>query len=93
LIGGERTLVVGGQEKLPMLTIVHSIATLVLIIVAGVVAGRTGFLPPTFPKGLSDFCFYFGMPALLIRTIATTPPGTTAAHLIWGAYLLPAGLV
>jgi predicted permease len=76
-----------------MLTIVHSIAPLVLIIVAGVVAGRTGFLPPTFRKALSDFCFYFGMPALLIRTIATTPPNTTAAHLIWGAYLLPAGLV
>src|SRR5262245_24092758 len=76
-----------------MLTIGQSIAPLVLIIVAGVVAGRTGILPPTFRKALSDFCFYFGMPALLIRTIATTPPGTTAAQLIWGAYLLPAGLV
>lgn len=76
-----------------MLTILHSIAPLVLIIVAGVVSGRTGLLPPTFRKALSDFCFYFGMPALLIRTIATAPTSSTAAHLIWGSYLLPAGLI
>ena len=76
-----------------MLTIVHSIAPLVLIIIAGVLSGRTGLVSPTFRKGLSDFCFYFGMPALLVRTIATAPPSSTAAHLIWAAYLLPAGLV
>jgi len=57
-----------------MLTIGQSIAPLVLIIVAGVVAGRTGFLPPTFRKALSDFCFYFGMPALLIRTLQPLLP-------------------
>jgi malonate transporter and related proteins len=76
-----------------MLTIVYSIAPLVLIIIAGVLSGRTGLVSPTFRKGLSDFCFYFGMPALLVRTIATAPPSSTAAHLIWAAYLIPAGLV
>jgi len=81
------------ERKFPMLTIVYSIAPLVLIIIAGVLSGRTGLVSPTFRKGLSDFCFYFGMPALLVRTIATAPPSSTAAHLIWAAYLLPAGLV
>jgi len=76
-----------------MLTIAQSIAPLVLIIIVGVVSGHTGLLSPMFRKALSDFCFYFGMPALLVRTIAASPPSLTAAHLIWGAYLLPAGLV
>lgn len=76
-----------------MLSIVNSIAPLILIIVAGVTSGRTGLLPETMRKGLSDFCFYFGMPALLIRTIATAPAGTTEPHLIWGAYLIPVSLV
>jgi predicted permease len=76
-----------------MLTIAHSIAPLVLIIIAGTAGGRTGLLSPTFRKALSDFCYYFGMPPLLVRTIATAPPGSTSAHLIWGAYLLPAGLI
>src|SRR5215470_6607376 len=54
-------------------SIARSIAPLVLIVVAGVVSGRTGVLPSTLRKALSDFCFYFGMPALLVRTIVTAP--------------------
>jgi predicted permease len=76
-----------------MATILHSIAPLVLIIVAGFAAGVTGLLSSTFRKALSDFCYYFGMPALLVRTIATAPPGSTAAHLIWISYLLPAASI
>jgi predicted permease len=40
-----------------------------------------------------DFCYYFGMPALLVRTIASAPPGSTAAPLIWISYLLPAAAI
>jgi predicted permease len=69
-----------------MSTILSSIAPLVLIVLAGLAAGVTGILPSTFRTPLSDFCYYFGMPALLVRTIATAPPGTTAAHLIWISY-------
>ena len=76
-----------------MSTILNSIAPLVLIILAGLAAGVTGILPSTFRTSLSDFCYYFGMPALLIRTIATAPPGSTAAHLIWISYLLPAAAI
>ena len=76
-----------------MSTIVNSIAPLVLIILAGLAAGVTGILPSTFRTPLSDFCYYFGMPALLVRTIATAPPGSTAAHLIWISYLLPAAAI
>jgi hypothetical protein len=76
-----------------MLLILQSIAPLVVIIAAGFTAGKSGLLTGTFRKALSDFCFYFGMPALLIRTIATAPPSETAAHLVWGGYLIPAMLV
>jgi predicted permease len=62
---------------------------MIFIIVAGVFAGLSGTLPKELRKGLSDFCYFFGMPALLIRTIASAPAGTTEAHLIWIAYLLP----
>ncbi len=80
-------------RKKSMSTIVNSIAPLVLIILAGLAAGVTGILPSTFRTPLSDFCYYFGMPALLVRTIATAPPGSTAAHLIWISYLLPAAAI
>ena len=80
-------------RKKSMSTILNSIAPLVLIILAGLAAGVTGILPATFRTPLSDFCYYFGMPALLIRTIATAPPGSTAAHLIWISYLLPAAAI
>jgi malonate transporter len=76
-----------------MSTILNSIAPPVLIILAGLAAGMTGMLPSTFRTPLSDFCYYFGMPALLVRTIATAPPGSTAAHLIWISYLLPAAVI
>lgn len=76
-----------------MSTILNSIAPLVLIILAGPAAGLTGILPSTFRTPLSDFCYYFGMPALLVRTIATAPPGSTAAHLIWISYLVPAAVI
>lgn len=76
-----------------MLPILQSIAPLVVIIAAGFAAGKSGLLPGTFRKALSDFCIYFGMPALLIRTIATAPPSDTAAHLVWSGYLIPAMLV
>jgi malonate transporter and related proteins len=33
------------------------------------------------------------MPALLVRTITTAPPGSTTAHLIWMSYLLPAAAI
>ena len=72
-----------------MFSIIYSIAPLILIILAGVVAGLSGVLPKELRKGLSDFCYYFGMPALLIRTISSAPPGATEVHLIWGAYLVP----
>jgi malonate transporter and related proteins len=72
-----------------MLSIAYSIAPLAIIILAGVVAGHRGLVPSELRKGLSDFCYYFGMPALLIRTITSAPPGTTEFHLIWIAYLLP----
>jgi len=72
-----------------MLQIAYSIAPMIFIIVAGVFAGLSGTLPKELRKGLSDFCYYFGMPALLIRTISSAPAGTTEAHLIWLAYLLP----
>ena len=80
-------------RKKSMSTILNSIAPLVLIILAGLAAGVTGILPSTFRTPLSDFCYYFGMPALLVRTIATAPPGSTAAHLIWISYLLPAAAI
>jgi predicted permease len=80
-------------RKKSMSTILNSIAPLVLIILAGLAAGVTGVLPSTFRTPLSDFCYYFGMPALLVRTIATAPPGSTAAHLIWISYLLPAAAI
>ena len=80
-------------RKKSMSTIVNSIAPLVLIILAGLAAGVTGILPSTFRTPLSDFCYYFGMPALLVRTIASAPPGSTAAHLIWISYLLPAAAI
>ena len=76
-----------------MLAILQSIAPLVLIIAAGFAAGKWGLLSDTFRKALTDFCLYFGMPALLIRTIATAPPSETAAHLIWGGYLIPVFVV
>ena len=47
----------------------------------------------TFRTPPTDFCYYFGMPALLVRTIATAPPGSTAAHLIWISYLLPVAAI
>jgi malonate transporter and related proteins len=77
-------------RKKSMSTILNSIIPLVLIILAGLAAGVTGLLPSAFRTPLSDFCYYFGMPALLVRTIATAPSGSTAAHLIWISYLLPA---
>jgi malonate transporter len=80
-------------RKQSMSTILNSIAPLVLIILAGLAAAVTGILPSTFRTPLSDFCYYFGMPALLVRTIATAPPGSTAAYLIWISYLLPAGAI
>src|SRR6266853_6787346 len=80
-------------RKKSMSTILNSIAPLVLIILAGLAAGVTGILPSTFRTPLSDFCYYFGMPALLIRTIATAPPSSTAAHLIWSGYLTPVVIV
>jgi predicted permease len=76
-----------------MLSIANSIAPLIFIILAGVIGGRAGVLPDTMRKGLSDFCYYFGMPALLIRTIASAPPSTTEPHLIWSGYLIPIALV
>jgi predicted permease len=72
-----------------MLSIAYSIAPLAIIILSGVIAGLGGLLPSELRKGLTDFCYYFGMPALLIRTISSAPPGTTEVHLIWIAYLLP----
>jgi malonate transporter and related proteins len=80
-------------RKKSMSTILNSIAPLVLIILAGLAAGMTGLLPSTFRTPLSDFCYYFGMPALLVRTIAAAPPGSTAAHLIWISYLFPAAVI
>ena len=77
----------------PMLSIANSIAPLIFIILAGVISGRARILPDTMRKGLSDFCYYFGMPALLIRTIASAPPSTTEPHLIWSGYLFPIALV
>lgn len=76
-----------------MLSIANSIAPLILIIIAGMTGGRSGLLPETMRKGLSDFCYYFGMPALLIRTISAAPASTTAPHLIWIAYLVPIAMV
>lgn len=67
----------------------QSIAPLVLIVAAGFLTGRSGVLSVAFRKALSDFCLYFGMPALLVRTIATAPPSETAAHLVWSGYLFP----
>ena len=76
-----------------MLSVAQSIAPLILIIMAGVIAGRTGFVPDNLRKGLSDFCYFFGMPALLLRTIVAAPPSSIEPHLIWTAYLLPVALV
>ena len=76
-----------------MLSIANSIAPLIFIILAGVISGHARILPDTMRKGLSDFCYYFGMPALLIRTIASAPPSTTEPHLVWSGYLIPIALV
>ena len=76
-----------------MSTILTSIAPLVLVVFAGLAAGTSGLLPATFRNSLSDFCYYFGLPALLVRTITTAPPGSTAAHLILMSYLLPAAAI
>lgn len=76
-----------------MLSVAQSIAPLILIILAGVIAGRAGLLPGNLRKGLSDFCYFFGMPALLLRTIVAAPPSSVEPHLIWVAYLLPAAFV
>ena len=76
-----------------MPAIFQSIAPLVLIILAGLIVGRLGLLSAPFRKALSDYCYYFGMPALLVRTIASAPPSETAPHLVWGSYLIPAAIV
>ena len=76
-----------------MSTVLETIAPLVLMILAGLAAGATGLFPDAFRKSLSDFCYYFGMPALLVRTIATAPPGSTAAPVIWITYLGPAAAI
>lgn len=73
--------------------IANQIAPLILIIIFGAVSGRSGLLPEGLRGGLSDFCYYFGMPALLIRTIATAPPSSVPVHLVWSAYLIPIAVV
>jgi len=50
-------------------------------------AGRWG--GTNLRKFLIIFCFYLGMPALLLRTITSTPVGDTPSYVIWVAYLNP----
>lgn len=76
-----------------MLATAQSIAPLMLIIAAGTFGGLSGRLPASLRKNLTDFCYYFGMPALLVRTIANASAPSVDPRLIWISYLLPAATV
>jgi malonate transporter and related proteins len=75
-----------------MLQSFSSILPMIIIILTGYLFARSGLASDTLRKALSDFCFYFGMPALLLRAIANAPPSTVQPQLVWIAYLLPIAL-
>jgi malonate transporter and related proteins len=75
-----------------MLLSFSSILPMILIILTGYLFARSGLANDNLRKALSDFCFYFGMPALLLRAITNAPTSTVQPQLVWIAYLAPIAL-
>lgn len=69
-----------------------TIVPLVAIVIAGFFAGRYKVGGPGLRKALLDFCLYFGIPALVLRTIAAPNTDVVPSYTIWMAYLVPAAL-
>ncbi len=60
------------------------------LIAIGFLAGRRQWLNSDASRGLSDFAFKLGIPALLCRTVATAKMGDLSPLHIWGGFYLAA---
>jgi len=69
-----------------------TIVPLVAIVLVGYFAGRLKVGGPGLRKALLDFCLYFGIPALVLRTIAVPGAGAVHSYAIWTAYLAPVAM-
>jgi malonate transporter and related proteins len=85
-------LYVNFHTRRSMLQSFSAILPMILIILTGYLFARSGLASDTLRKALSDFCFYFGMPALLLRAITNAPTSTVQPQLVWIAYLAPIAL-
>ena len=62
------------------------VAPVFALIAIGSAAARAGLLSDVAHKGISEFAFNIAMPALLFRTIATSPVPAVAPLQLWAAY-------
>jgi hypothetical protein len=62
------------------------------LIATGYLAARSGLLDHTAGRGLTDFAFKLGIPALLCRTIATAQFADLPLVEIWGSFYIAAAM-
>jgi malonate transporter len=74
-----------------MIQAAASLLPFFLVVLAGYVVGIAGWGGTDLRKSLIAFCFYLGIPALLLKTIVSTPViDGASSYVIWAAYLTPA---
>lgn len=73
-----------------MIVILTIVAPVFGLIVIGYVAGRMNVLGADAGRGLSDFAFKFGIPALLCRTVATAKFTDLSPLAVWGSFYVAA---
>jgi malonate transporter and related proteins len=75
------------------MTVVAIVLPIFALIALGYLTARAGWLSDTAQKGISEFAFNFAMPALLFRSIATTPGLDSGAERVAFAYFGGIGTV
>ncbi len=69
-----------------MFSILSIIAPVFLVILLGLVLGRSKSLSSSAESGIAEFAFKVAIPALLFKTIAASDLGAVSVGSVWGAF-------
>ena len=73
-----------------MYQVIQVVAPIFALIALGYFGGRFGWVGKEASKGLADFTFNLAIPAMLFRTMATTPLPDVEVYRLWGAFFAAA---
>jgi hypothetical protein len=66
--------------------VIMTVAPVFGIILLGLIAGKSGYLPDGAQRPIIEFVFRIAIPALLFRTMAEAPPAAASPFALWGAF-------